>query len=104
LLASFNGLPDAFATLAPFSLAGLSEEMTFLAGFESEDPLTADLGVFVFLPWAGVGPSVVESAGVLDFLALTGAASSVAVCTMSDENYWKFDDYIYTFARLGGSS
>jgi hypothetical protein len=79
LLASFNGLPDAFAS------AGLSEETTFFAGFESEDSLTDGLGVFVFLPWAGVRLSVVESAGVLDFLALTGAASSsvaVVQCQM----------------------
>jgi hypothetical protein len=62
-----------------FFSTGLSDASTFFAGFASLLPLMIGLGFFVFLISAGARASAtVESAGVLDFLALAGAASSVA--------------------------
>jgi hypothetical protein len=80
LLASFTGFSDAFATFLSFLLASLSETSNLFAGFASEPPLAIVLVFFAFLTWAGIRPSVVvESVGVLDFFALIGAASSLAV-------------------------
>jgi hypothetical protein len=80
LLASFTGFSDAFATFLSFLVASLSETSNLFAGFVSEPPLAIALVSFAFLTWAGIRPSVVvESVGFLDFFALIGAASSVAV-------------------------
>jgi hypothetical protein len=76
---------ETTGTLIPLLASFLDSFAAFLAFFsffsEGRSKASASFAVFAFLVWVGTRPSSVvrSAAGVLDFLAVTGEASSVAI-------------------------